>query len=68
MPRLHHPDLDVTIDVDENRARNRRASGWVDVVERPNVSDPKDDWVAYAETQGVDPDGLTKADLIDATE
>lgn len=68
MPRLHHPVLDVTIDVDESRARNRRASGWVDVVERPNVSDPKSDWVDYATAQGVDVDGKTKQELIDATD
>lgn len=67
MPRLTHPDLDgVVIDVDDNKARNRRKAGWVDHVERPSESDTKDVWVAYAQTQSVDPDGLTKAELIDA--
>ena len=69
MPRLTHPDLPGrAIDVDEAKARNRRKSGWVDaVVERPNVSDTKDVWVDYARTKGVDVDGKTKQQLIDAT-
>lgn len=69
MPEMTHPDLDgVTIVVDDRRAANRREAGWVDVIDRPNVSDTKDVWVAYAATQGVDVDGLTKAELIDATD
>lgn len=66
MPRLTNPALPgVVIDVDEAKARNRRASGWVDVVDEPNQSAPKDDWVAYRNSQGVDTDGLTKQQLID---
>lgn len=34
--------------------------------ERPNVSDVKAEWEAYARAVGVDPDGLTKAEIIDA--
>lgn len=30
----------------------------------PTVDDRKADWVAYAESLGIDPDGLTKAELI----
>jgi hypothetical protein len=32
--------------------------------DRPAQSDPKADWVAYAEARGVDVDGLTKDDII----
>lgn len=34
--------------------------------EPPNVSDVKAEWVAYAEGRGVDVDGMTKAEIIDA--
>jgi len=35
---------------------------------RPAVNAPKADWEAYASTGGVDTDGLSKAELIDAVE
>lgn len=71
MPRMYHPDLDAYIDATERQAPNRRASGWidvdwVDVVEKPNVSDPKADWVEWAEAQGIEnPEELTKQQLVD---
>lgn len=35
------------------------------VDERPAQSDSKAAWVTYAESRGIDPEGLTKAELID---
>lgn len=32
----------------------------------PAVNDPKADWVAYAESQGIDTDGMSKADVIES--
>lgn len=32
----------------------------------PNASDPKSDWVAYAESRGIDTDGMTKDEIRDA--
>lgn len=34
--------------------------------QRPAESAPKAEWVDYAENRGVDTDGMTKADIIDA--
>ncbi len=34
----------------------------------PNQSDTKAEWVAYAESQGIDTDGMTKDEVIDAVE
>lgn len=34
--------------------------------EAPNVSDNKAVWVDYAESQGIDTDGMTKDEIIDA--
>lgn len=36
--------------------------------QRPALSDRKDDWVAYAETLGLDVAGLTKAEVVEAVE
>lgn len=45
MPVLEHPDLPGrTIVVDENRAVNRRATGWVDVTpDDVEIDDPDPD-------------------------
>lgn len=37
------------------------------VVKRPARTAPVDTWRAYAESQGIDPKGLSKAELIAAT-
>ena len=34
--------------------------------DRPGTSDTKAEWQSYAANQGVDTDGMTKADIIDA--
>lgn len=36
------------------------------VADRPAASASKAEWVAYAETLGVDTDGLTKAEIVEA--
>lgn len=51
MPRLEQSEKWVRVDSEEAR---------------PNVSDPKDVWVTYAQAKGVDTEGLTKDELIDA--
>lgn len=75
MPRLQHPASEQTVvDVPEERAEVLRDRGYNDVDSSddsagdgtPNVSDTKDVWVEYAQTQGYDPEeGLTKDELID---
>lgn len=84
MPRLKHPNADVLVDVTDERARflvDER--GYVDLTgeivaeekaedapsEAPNKSAKRDEWDAYARSQGIDPDEhKTKDDLIAAVE
>lgn len=46
-------------------APDAEAEPAASVADRPAASAPKAEWVTYAETVGVDPAGLTKADLIE---
>lgn len=54
-------DLDVT-PAEKEAARGDQPAGD----ERPNKSDAKSDWEAYAASVGVDTDGMTKDEIIDA--
>lgn len=48
-------------DLDGTPAENANSTGGT-----PNQSGSKSDWQSYAQAQGVDTDGMTKDDIIDA--
>lgn len=48
-------------------ADERASEPDVPMVKRPARTAPVDTWRAYAEAQGIDPKGLSKAELIAAT-
>lgn len=80
--RIHHPDLDRTVDLPDGAARSLcRRRGWVPVdddapaapaVKRPAGNASTEAWAAYADHLGVDlPDGASRdeiRDVVDATE
>lgn len=72
MRTMRHPDLPGrTWTGPERAARVRRKSGWIDVDDdqaRPATSATKDVWVDHASALGIDTDGLTKDQLIDAVD
>lgn len=81
MALMVHPDSGLTRII-PNRARSAyEQRGWKlapapapepetseEAPERPWTTDSKADWVDYAKSQGVDVEGLTKAELIEACE
>lgn len=73
MPKLKHPETGRIVSVSRRGAEALRARGWLDpdvevtpaAMSRPADTAVKAEWVLYAESRGVDPDGLTKAELVE---
>ena len=72
MPKLKHPTSGTVVDVSEGRAGVLRNRGYTDAADSrsdlPAKSDPKQEWVDYAVSQGVAWDeaaGMTKAELVE---
>jgi hypothetical protein len=74
MPVAHRPDQQRIIP--ERSVSGYRERGWTIEGEKPPEETPeppvksaaKADWAAYADTQGIDTTGMTKAEIIAATE
>ena len=70
MPTLTHPDgrtKTIHPSAVDRIAALIDAGFTVTGNDAPNQSDSKTAWVSFAEQLGVDPEGLTKAELIEAT-
>lgn len=61
-------DASVKVEGDVEVSETSDDSSSEDGAERPNVSDKKADWVDYAEAQGIDTEGLTKDEIIEAVD